>query len=662
MSNATFKPNSHLLRKASRLWGLQTSYIDQVGAVIAAPVQSLLEVLQGLTGQSIRSDEDLLQLIQRRHSEHEARGLEPVHATWEGQSLRLNLILQNAEVGQKCLFEITDEQGQSQSFEWTPSKKRDRWQAPANLAVGYHQLRFRTPLRELNSLIIKAPRQIPDIAEYSKSWGAFLPLYALRSPGNWGMGSYSDLKKAADILNPQGCKWLSCLPLLAGNFDPPDCDPSPYSALTRLFWNEIYLDVESLVEASSSSAAKLLMSSDSFQAELKKLRELEYVDYHAVYQLKAEILRILSRDFFATGGAQGEDYRKFKSLYPDLDAYAEFRSRDPEHQNFHRYVQFQTHLALSRLAKDSPCGLYMDYPVGVNESGFDFHHYRDIFFQGVEVGAPPEVVFQLGQGWGFPSYHPDRLRASQYAYVRQSLVNHFRYSRILRLDHVMGLHRVFVIPNGRKPKDGVYLRYKPQEFFAISCLEAFRANADLIGENLGTVPAAVDEILVERNFKTMTVGQFMFEMGPEKMAEAIPQKTLACINNHDMPMFASFLSGQDLDHITQLGILNPEYTTPFKKARNEAKKVWQRWVADQGKEQSSEHALFLGMLKNMAESHARYFVLNPEDSWGETRPQNIPGTYREVPNWRRKFSVALQDWPQHQGLQSATSLLAKARP
>lgn len=649
-----FKPDRSLLRRTSRLWGVQTSYLDQQGQVHEAPEASLVQVLAGLAGRPVQSNQDLQALCELRHEQQRAQALEPVHVKWVGESADIRFLPSQAEAGQTLTLKIEGEEGYRFQGEWRlNSEPRARWALPADLPMGYHTLTLRTPTRELTTLIICAPKKIVDPPDLKRSWGLFAPLYAVRSASDWGLGSYRDLQTLSTMIRSSGGKWISLLPLLAGNFDAPDCDPSPYSALTRLFWNEIYLDVEALVRESGSREAQALLEQPAVQDELGRLRAADHVDYHAAYLLKRKVLQVLAREFFETRQDSSSEYTAFLQLFPDLEAYVQFRSPQPEHQNFHRYVQFQTHRALTKLKS---VGLYMDYPVGVNESGFDFQRYRDIFFSGVEVGAPPEPVFQLGQGWGFPSYHPQRLRESRYAYVRRTLENHFRYSRILRLDHVMGLHRVFVVPSGQKPKNGVYLRYKPQEFFALACLEATRAGADLIGENLGTVPAAVDDILQRRNFKTMTVGQFLFEEPPAQFQALFPEKTLACLNTHDMPMFAAFLTGEDLDQVTSLGILNPAYTEQFKTARRAGK---ERWKAAVGAKDDPE--LFPAVLKNMAESRAHYVILNPEDAWNETRPQNIPGTYREVPNWRRKFAIPLEKWAEHAGLKNAFSLLAKSR-
>lgn len=651
----------HHLRRTSRLWGLQTCYLDQAGHPIHAPATTLIKVLEALTSTRIQSDDDLKALAKRRILEHQQRGIEASKTAWVGEPATMNLYLNLNEAKNAIQISLRSDTGEHKTFAYTPSARRDRLsltEALATLSPGYFDLELKTVERNLRSFVILAPARISDIDGYRNSWGIFLPLYASRGEHDWGVGSYTDLKKVGQQIRPFGGKWISSLPVLATNFDREDCDPSPYCALTRLFWNEIYLDVDRLAHESGSSAAEEALRSGPLQAQLRQLRAEDFVDYYKIYQLKREVLAILAKEFFAAGGSQNPDYLAFREKFPDLDAYTQFRSPDPVHQDFHRYVQFQCHRSLSEIAQEGAAGLYMDYPVGVNESGYDYFTYRDLFLSGFTVGAPPEPVFQKGQEWGFPSYRPDVLRESKYEYVRKSLTNHFRYSRILRLDHVMGLHRVFIVPRGSAPKDGVYLRYKPEDLFAIACLEAERASADLIGENLGTVPEAVNALLEKRNFKGMTVGQFLFEEDPEKLASHFPERTLACLNTHDMPLFKAFLNAEDLDQVTELGILDPQWKDRFKEARALGLSRWLRSLPSD----ATADAIFPALLEKMAKSQARYLILNPEDTWGEKRPQNIPGTFREVPNWRRKFKLPTEDWIKDSGWRQALGILQESRP
>ncbi len=654
--------NTKLLRKAARHWGLQPTYKNSSGGLTTASESTLLKVLSDLSATPIASDRDLQSLIERRHRQKWQRGVEPVLVHWENENSRFFFYLSPEEASTKIQIQVKDSSGKELKYDWLPEKNsrgKYIWNFSTKLAPGYYNFQAITNERKLSALLIAAPEKIQDLTEYKNSWGVFLPLYAARSKQDWGIGSFAELSEVSEKLKPLGARWIGSLPLLAGNYDSPDCDPSPYSALTRLFWNELYLDVNTLVSESDCTGAKQALEDKDFQNTLAGLRGTTHVKYHEVYEQKRKILHLLSQDFFAKAQDITEEYRAFLALYPDLDGYVKFRATDLEKQNFHRYVQFQMHLFMSQWKEHNDLGLYMDFPVGVNASGFDFAKYKDVFFAEVSMGAPPEPVFQFGQNWGFPSFHPDNLRTSGYAYLRKSFENHLRYTRILRLDHVMGLFRVYIIPKGGSGKDGIYLRFPPQELFAIACLEAHRAKADLIGENLGVVPEAVNAILTKRNFKGMTVGQFNYEAPPKKFSDSIPEKTLLCLNTHDMAQFAAFITGQDLDLVTQLGILDKNYLAQFKKKRLTATADWANFLK---LKPGDGLKIFQAVLEKMARSKAYYMILNPEDLWGELEAQNIPSTHMNVPNWTRKFRLLTDDWTHNPESRLALDILSQRRP
>jgi 4-alpha-glucanotransferase len=295
----------------------------------------------------------------------------------------------------------------------------------------------------------------------------------------------------------------------------------------------------------------------------------------------------------------------------------------------------------------------MDYPVGVNDAGFDYRQFRSVFFGEVSVGAPPEPVFALGQDWGFPAFHPEGMQVDEYKYFRKSLQHHLKFCKILRLDHIMGLHRIYSVPKKFKGDEGVYLRFPPEELFAIVILEAHRAGADLIGENLGTVPAAVDKIIRERNLNGMWVMQCETWRSPEKAIEAIPENSLVCINTHDMPMLASFKKGTDLNLVNDLKILSNEYKNKFSIERKEQINIWESKLS---KENFNESIINL-----ISSSKSKYFVVNLEDLWSEEMPQNIPGTWKEYPNWRKKFTHSIEQWNKLPQVKNIFSLLKETR-
>jgi 4-alpha-glucanotransferase len=484
-----------------------------------------------------------------------------------------------------------------------------------------------------------------------------VPLYALRTGSEWGIGSLKELKSALQKCGEYGAQWLGTLPLLAVNLDSVDCDPSPYSALTRLFWNEIFLDVEALVEKYQHPEARKLIQTPAFQKELTELRATTHVDYHRVYKLKKSILKLLSESFFTQKLQTQKAYTDFTADNVEIDAYARFRSLELSEQNFHRFVQFEMNEALRELSENLPQGLYLDFPVGVNDAGFDFQEFKPVFFKEVSVGAPPEEVFQQGQDWGFPAFNPFTHQDEGYQYLRKSLRNHLKYCKILRMDHVMGLYRVFTIPKGWTAHDGIYMRFPKYDLFAISMLEAYKAKADIVGENLGTVPAAVDELIHQRNINGMWVLQLEAWRKPSEAFAMVPQNAMISFNNHDLPMWASFMKGTDLDLVCSLKILRDDSRVKFQAERKAQMEAWSKYTASE----NNNDSITVKLHEEMAKCSGKYFVVTIEDFWGEEAPQNIPGTWKEYPNWRRKYSLPVSQWTENKQANSIFEILKKYR-
>ncbi len=646
----------NLLRAAARAHGIQCSYKNVEGTIVWSPEKTLVKILEELTRQKIQTNNDLAELYSKKLNFAYEEKIKPCHVFWGGASQLIQInSLKIVEENINC--EIVTEEGLKlhDFLNFIYSKKtsigfKSYFHLKTQLSVGYHKLIINIDQKTCSSFLICPPEKLEPKTQ--KAWGPFVPLYALKSPEDWGIGSFKEAATLAKTLRPFGGNWMGLLPMLAGNFDHQDCDPSPYSSLSRLFWNEIYLDVDQLVEKYNLSSAKEIISSATFQKRLEILRLKTHVDYFGVYQTKKEILLLLSDEFFAKKYDQHADYLEFEKQNDTLSSYVKFRSKEQREQNFHKFVQFEMDCTLRNFSKNNNFGLYMDYPVGVNDSGFDYQEFRSVFFGEVSVGAPPEPVFALGQDWGFPAFHPAGMQKDHYQYFRKSLQHHLKFCKILRLDHIMGLHRIYSVPKGFKGNEGAYLRFAPEELFAVVILEAHRAGADLIGENLGTVPLAVDKILNERNMSGMWVMQCETWRDPEIAFQAIKENMLVCINTHDMPMFNSFKKGSDLDLISSLNILSDHYKTQFQQER---KAQLANWESKLGSDMLNL------AIEKIAQSSAKYFVVNLEDLWGEEMPQNIPGTWKEYPNWRKKFSLELNEISKNPKILKTLSILKEFR-
>ena len=271
------------------------------------------------------------------------------------------------------------------------------------------------------------------------------------------------------------------------------------------------------------------------------------------------------------------------------------------------------------LADSTP--LYLDFPIGVHPDGQDVAQHRESFVKGMSVGAPPDAFFTKGQNWGFPPLDPDVIRDRHYDYFRAAIRHHVSHASILRLDHVMGLHRLYWIPDGADAKDGAYVHYHHEELYSILTLESHLHRCAIVGEDLGTVPQYVREAMDRHGLRRMFVVQY--EVNP-----AIPDPSRRCVagvNTHDMPPFAAFVRGLDIDDRVEMGLLDE---AGAKSAHGARAKIRETIGTDVGT-----------ILETLARSDAEAVLVNPEDLWGETQPQNVPGVPER--SWKQRFRLSL---------------------
>ncbi|MBI4541059.1 MAG: 4-alpha-glucanotransferase, partial [Gemmatimonadetes bacterium] len=558
------------------------------------------------------------------------------------------------------------------------------------LPPGYHRLTLepldgvacRAVARPVEMLLVSAPRRLHDPYAESgrKVWGAFLPAYAVRSARNWGCGDLTDVAELGRWIAAQGGSLLATLPLLASYLDAP-FDPSPYAPVSRVFWNELYVDVRRLPELEGCEGARRILESEATRLEIGALRAGSLVDYRRQARLKRTLLQPLARWFFESGlesggGRRGEAFRRFLAERPDAEKYAAFRAAverhggdwrawparmrdgalhsedyDEDARRYHLYVQWVADEQMRRLAEELAAHhvrLYLDLPLGVHPDGYDAWREREGFVAGVSVGAPPDPFFSKGQDWGFAPPHPERERESGYRYTIRCLRHHLRCAGLLRIDHIMGLHRLFWIPRGAGAANGVYVGYRAEEQYAILALESERHRALVVGEDLGTVPAAVRETMERHGVYRMFV--VPFELAPDQ-GRALPQPpaaAVASLNTHDMATFRAFWQGLDIADRMELRLLDTQGAQRERQHREALREALLGFLAAAGLTPSdrSPEAVLRACLAYLAKSDARVTLLSLEDLWGETRPQNTPGTGDERPNWRRKAERSLEDMAQ----------------
>jgi 4-alpha-glucanotransferase len=667
------------LHGLARLYKVQTAHYDGFGRRVEPPREAIFSVLRML-GAPVERMEDLADALRQRRQFLWRQTIEPVIVAWDGGPLSFNLRLPGQLAEAPVHHRVVLESGESvdgacrddvrrrpaqRCIEGVPFVTR-RVTLAQPLPFGYHHLYLRIGDLDIESYLFSAPSQTFASGESgAKRWGLFCPLYALASERSWGAGDFTDLESLAAFTGSLGGALVGTLPLLAAFLDEP-YNPSPYAPVSRLFWNEFFLDIERIPELPHCPAARSIIST-GFVTELNRLRAQPLVDYRQSMALKRRVLEALAGWLLSQASERRACFERFVASHPMAQDYAAFRAkaereRKPWHQwseaarggtlraedydesvkQYHLYVQWQAHEQLGALAQKARSGgtaLYLDFPLGVNRDGYDVWRERANFALEADGGAPPDGLFIKGQNWGFPPLHPEAIRRQGYRYYIQCLRNHLRYAGLLRLDHVMGLHRLYWIPRGFAACEGVYVHHRPDEFYAIVSLESHRQGAQIAGENLGTVPPYVNAAMAEHKIFGLYVGQFGVGADPQNAISPIPRSAVVSLNTHDTATFAGFWAGGDIRDRVELGLLTEEQAAAERGYRNAQKDALIRYLRSQGRLPDGEAdplAVLKAWLCHLSASGVELLLVNLEDSWLEALPQNVPGTWEERPNWRRK--------------------------
>jgi 4-alpha-glucanotransferase len=684
------------LHDVARLFNIQTIFYDAFGRLIRPPPEAILRVLCVL-GAPVERMDDLHDARRQRRQFLFARGIEPVVIAWDGEPLEFKLRLAHPDNGVEPLYRVTLESGEAVEgrcridAKTKPVEQRvegaryltQRIVLPYPLPLGYHRLKLQVGGRILESQVLSAARQNYRPAGLRhRPWGLFSPLYALVSEQSWGAGNFSDLESLVDFTARIGGDFIGTLPLLATFLDEP-FNPSPYAPVSRLFWNEFYLDVTRVPELRRSPAARAIIESSGFRSELERLRAGPFIEYRPLMALKRRVLEALLSTLIQRPSQRRTAFQHFVDTHPQAGDYAAFRAKvererkpwelwtmdqrdghlgagdyDPKAAQYHLYVQWLAQAqmaALGEKAKTSGQTLYLDFPLGVNRDGYDVWREREVFALAASGGAPPDNFFTKGQNWGFPPLHPDGLRQQGYRYYIECLRHHLHHAGMLRIDHVMGFHRLYWVPHGFGPSEGVYVHYPAEEFYAILSLESHRHQAWIVGENLGTVPPYVNSALAQHGIHGMHVSQFCIADPERAMADA--RGTVASLNTHDTPTFAGFWQEGDIQDRIALGLLAPADVQRERQERAAGRAALVAYLKARGwlrEETPDLLAILRAWLSQLASEDAYLVLVNFEDLWLEPLPQNVPGTWEERPNWKRRARFSLE---QIRKMDSVTEIL-----
>lgn len=670
-----------LLHQLAHLYGVQTAYYDVANRRTPASPEALLLTLRAI-GTPLETFHDVPAALRDRRQALWTRCVEPILVARDEAPVEIEIRLPVDQINGSVAYELTLESGDVETRALDLARLSSRQEVevegvryaakrlplPHVLPWGYHRLTLEVQGRPFETMIISAPLRAfaahHDSAQ--RVWGAFLPLYALHSQRSWGSGDLADLEALVKWIATLGGNVVATLPLLAAFLDQP-CDPSPYAPASRLFWNEFYIDVTRIPELKKCPPARDLVESGELQRELETQRSSPWVDYRRQMALKRKVLEELAQclsvdsaerqaafQHFVEGEPQVEDYACFRATgerrrapwpsWPERlrDGVLEEGDYDEAARRYHLYVQWVAHEQIKSLAERSQAagvGLYFDLPLGVHPYSYDVWRDREAFVPRVSGGAPPDTFFSKGQNWGFPPLHPEAMREQRYRYYVAYLRHQLKHASLLRIDHVMGLHRLFWIPNGLESHQGVYVRYPAEELYAILSLESHRHQARIVGENLGTVPAYVNSTMARHNLHRMYVMQYEMTPDRHRVLRAISRDAVASLNTHDMPPFAAYWQGLDVEDRMRRGLLDPTGARIERKNRRSMKHALESFLQREGwlkGDSASLQALLKACLACLSASPAPVVLVNVEDLWLGVEPQNVPATGEERPNWQRK--------------------------
>ena len=704
--------------------GIESGYHDIWGNWHALGEDTARRLL-GAMGIVATDDDSIEAALRAQHAAQWAQLLPPVCVRPEGESAWLPLTLTEAEEGADIHWRLCEENGTEHAGTTLPRdhevldeteiegqrRRRRRFNLPWTPRIGYHEVTVTlNQCAQRATLIITPARCLPPPSGGTRGrpWGVALQLYGVRSARNWGIGDLGDLAQAATVFGALGADLIGVNPLHALYPDAPN-RASPYSPSSRCFANPLYLDVEAILDFEECDAARARVSTAAFQAELDRLRTTDLVDYAGVAALKWPLLNELYqhfrthsmsapseratafRRFQAAGGRALRSHAIFEVIHatgtvwadeyldPDSQAVAKFARAHTTDVEFHEYLQWMLVEQIDRVcecarASGMRIGLYRDLAVGSDAFGADVWRTPSAYARDVSIGAPPDDFNLQGQVWGLPPWIPRYLEKTAYVDYVMALRANMHASGALRIDHVIGLMRLFWVPTGATTADGAFVRYPLHDLLAILALESVRENCVIIGEDLGTVPDELRAALHDYGLLSYRVLYFAKHWHGDHSFLAphdFPTQALVTVTTHDLPTFSGYWCGRDLELREALDPFQDRDSRERERAEREADRtrlldalgsegLRPDTTDDPGTGRPSV-ALVAAVHRYTARSRCALMMVQMEDVLGLIEQANVPGTVHEQPNWRRRLDVPLEQWPQHRPLRELAEALAGER-
>ena len=559
------------------------------------------------------------------------------------------------------------------------------------LEVGYYEIELETGSKKYKSVLAVAPEKCyaNETLEKERLWGFAVQLYSLNSSRNWGIGDFTDLYNLVDICKRSGADVIGLNPLNVLSHDFPE-DASPYGSVSRLFLNPIYIDVEKVPGFTPEDMA-------SCRDKVAGLRDSELIQYTPVYELKITMLEKLYRrmlqdkkspyyaDYEAYCRRKGAELDKlalFQALSEERAhtvwggwkaweeeyrnsnsrAVAEYAKKHHERIGFFKYLQFEAERQFDAVKKHIDeqglkIGLYRDLAVGVCQNSAELWGDYETFIKDAGAGAPPDELFCNGQNWGLGAFHPEVLKERAYEPYIKVLRANMHNAGALRIDHAMGLMRLFVILN--QEECGSYVLYNFADMLNILAIESWLNRCTIVGESIGIVPEGFIEKMAEKNIGSLSVLWVERPLGSSdfKSPSEYPAKAFASVGTHDMPPLKMWWFGYEIAEKHKLGIYTEEQMNWCYHERElerrkllfalDSNAVWPEDKPRRGDYLYGEaypEGIEEAVHRFVARAPSEVFLSQLEDILNIEKMQNVPGIDRDQhPNWRRKLPVRLEN-------------------
>ncbi|MET3811028.1 4-alpha-glucanotransferase [Arthrobacter sp. UYEF3] len=671
-----------LLRELAAAHGVGTSYWGWDGVERAVASGTLRHVLTAL---GIRSggNEQIRQSLAEKELAPWRRFLPAIVVAREGRAASFDVHVPH---GSRVGVWIVSEDGTRHE-----ARQLENWEAPADvdgvltgratfttpdgMDLGWHTILADAGSGPAECPLVVTPQRLNTTGALAgrRSWGLAAQLYSVRSTRSWGIGDFADLADLAATAAAEGADFVQVNPLHAAEPRPP-VEDSPYLPATRRFFNPLYIRVEDIPEFAYLDA-QALAASKSLASRLHAAnREAGLLDRNTSYEAKLTVLEQVflvrrgparSRQFsdFCQDHGQGlDDFALWCALSetldrsapewaddaatPDTGYCATQRAALADRIEFYCWLQWicdQQLESAQDVARRAGMGIGVvhDLAVGVKLDGADAWTLSGVLAHGVTVGAPPDMFNQQGQNWTQPPWHPGRLAESDYAAYRDMLRTVLRHAGGIRVDHVLGLFRLWWIPAGAGPGEGTYVYYDHEALIGILALEAQRAGAVVIGEDLGVFEPWVRDYLADRGIFGTSILWFEHDDAGPLAPERYRQQCLTSVNTHDLPPTAGYLAGEHVTLRESLGLLLRPVAEE-RAADSAEQEAVLTLVRERGLLPGTGPETHRAGVQETIEALYAFTALTPSsllgvalvDAVGETRTQNQPGTSTQYPNWR----------------------------